>query len=259
MSRNKWTWVGSKRIGTSHIKSGTGCDDFGACVEVRGPVDGAMIAVVSDGAGSAKYSSIGSRIVARVCTTNAARHLLSGKPLLDISSEVVKDWLDEVRDRISLTAQSRGAARRDFASTVVGAVAGDASAVFFHVGDGAAVYRQTAKDGWVVASWPAQGQFASTTYFVTDDPEPRCRVTAVGHRISDFSIFTDGLERLVLDFAKKEAFSPFFERMIAPLSKQEPGRNRDLSRQLDVFLDSKAVGEKTDDDKTLILASRSGV
>lgn len=259
MNQKKWTWAGSKRIGTSHVRSGVGCDDFGACVEVMGPADDALIAVVSDGAGSAKYSSIGARIVSRVCTANAAQHLRSGKPLLDISTDVIKDWLDEVRDRISSIAQSRGAVRRDFASTVVGAVVGEASAVFFHVGDGAAVYRQTKKDEWVVASWPAQGQFASTTYFVTDDPEPCCRLTALDHRVSDFSIFTDGLERLVLDFTKQEAFSPFFERMIAPLSGRDPGRSRYLSRQLDAFLDGKAVCEKTDDDKTLLLASRSGV
>jgi hypothetical protein len=188
----------------------------------------------------------------------AARYILGGQPLLDISAEVVKEWLDEVRDRISLAADSRGATPRDFASTVVGAIVGGESAIFFHVGDGAAVYRRTDEDPRVVAKWPPQGQFASTTYFVTDDPEPTCRVTALDYSIDDFSIFTDGLERLVLDFTKHEAFSPFFTRMIAPLSGKSSGRSRDLSRQLDGFLDGKAVCEKTDDDKTLILARRTG-
>jgi Protein phosphatase 2C len=258
VTKKDWIWAGSKRIGTSHIRSGTGCDDFGACVEVVGPSDRALIVVVSDGAGSAKYSSIGSRIVSRVCVANASRHIADGKPIIDISLEVVKDWLDEVRDRISLIADPRGATRRDFAATAVGAIVGERTAVFFHVGDGAAAFRAIDQDEWIIASWPAQGQFASTTYFVTDDPEPVCRVTAIDYTVGHLALFTDGIERLVLDFAKHEAFSPFFKKMMTPLVGKAPGRNRDLSRQLNQFLDGKSVCEKTDDDKTLILASRAG-
>jgi hypothetical protein len=42
-----------------------------------------------------------------------------------------------------------------------------------HVGDGACAVRLNNARSWLVPSWPAQGEYASTTYFVTDDPKPR--------------------------------------------------------------------------------------
>jgi hypothetical protein len=66
MIRQRWIWVGAKSTGTSHLRVGLGCDDFGACVEVGGKTDTVLVIVASDGAGSARHSSIGSRI-ASVC------------------------------------------------------------------------------------------------------------------------------------------------------------------------------------------------
>ena len=70
------------------------------------------------------------------------------------------------------------------------------------------------------------------------------------------ALFSDGIERLVLDFSSHQAFSPFFDRMFESLKFSAIGRNRVLSRDLRRFLDGPSVGERTDDDKTLILAKR---
>jgi protein phosphatase 2C-like protein len=110
---------------------------------------------------------------------------------------------------------------------------------------------------WQVPSWPVQGEYASTTNFVTDDPEPITNVSYVGGDIAGVALFSDGLERLALDFATKRAFTPFFNSMFKSLPDEASGRYRQLSRDLRTFLDGPPVTQRTDDDKTLIMARRA--
>jgi hypothetical protein len=44
--------------------------------------------------------------------------------------------------------------------------------------------------------------------------------------------------------------------MFAPLANLEAGRNRALSKSLRSFLDSQQVVQRTDDDKSLVMARR---
>jgi Protein phosphatase 2C len=242
----------------SHIRAGKGCDDFGACFEVAGNHDSILIAVVSDGAGSACHSAKGSWITSRVFAETASRFIKSGQQLTDLSFDLARGWLDDIRDRIIVAARKQGASPRDFAATLVGSLVAAEHAIFIHVGDGGFVFRSTKSEapGWSVASWPQQGEYASTTFFVTDDPEPNCRFLVVEESVDELAVFSDGIEHLVLDFTAHTAFAPFFDKMFVPLSGTDTGRDRVLSRKLRQFLDGPSVCAKTDDDKTLILAKR---
>src|SRR5258705_11562476 len=179
MNRRRWIWVGAKSTGTSHLKVGLGCDDFGSCVEVSSKIDNVLVIVASDGAGSARHSAIGSRITSRVFLKNAVHFVRNGSHLRELSGELIREWIDEIRDRIASAAANRGARPRDFAATLVGAVISNETSLFCHIGDGAAVYRTAEEENWVVASWPAQGEYAGTTNFVTEDPEPKSRLVIV--------------------------------------------------------------------------------
>jgi hypothetical protein len=191
-----------------------------------------------------------------VFVRNATQFVGSGSHLRELSPEIMGEWLDEIRDRIAFEAEKRSAKPRDFAATIVGALIGGDNSVFYHIGDGAAVYRAASEADWIVASWPAQGEYASTTNFVTDDPEPKSRIVVVDDEIAEVAVLTDGLERLVLNFANHTAHAPFFNKMLMPMAGTVGGRNRKLSSNLLSFLDSPTVCDKTDDDKTLIFAKR---
>ncbi len=256
MSGYRWTWAAARSTGTSHIRSGKQCDDYGACLELSTLPGSALIAVAADGAGSARHSSNGSRIATRSFVESAAGHLRQGKSLAEITPDIVGDWLDGMRDRIASTAKRLGATPRDFASTLVGTVIGTDTAVIVHVGDGACVYRSRGDPAWKVATWPAQGEYAATTFFVTDDPQPSINFATIPEPIQQLAVFSDGIERLALDFAAKTAYAPFFDKMFAPLSGSTPGRDRRMSRALQAFLDGPTVCGRTDDDKTVILARR---
>ena len=134
-------------------------------------------------------------------------------------------------------------------------VASDEGVVVAHVGDGAVVAR--GQDGnWRALSWPENGEYASTTYFVTDDPAPRLRIARLAPEFDAYAAFSDGIEDLALDHTAAMPHQPFFRSMIAPLDGNEAfGKDPSLSSALAKFLDSDRVCARTDDDKSLILAS----
>jgi Protein phosphatase 2C len=254
VKEDRWSWIGACSIGTSHVASGTGCDDAAACVEISTLNGPTLIAVVSDGAGSASLSKIGSHIVARGFCRLALRFAREGGRPKDIDKEVACVWLDDLRDRIEQASLREKSPRRSFAATLVGCMIQKDGIAIAHVGDGACVIRLREELDWRVPSWPVQGEYASTTNFVTDDPEPTTNVVYIGGEVAEVALFTDGLERLALNFTEKKAFPPFFASMFQALSPQSTGRNKWLSQELRTFLNSAAVTQRTDDDKTLIMA-----
>lgn len=251
-----WSWVGACSTGTSHLRTGAGCDDAAACLEIQArDGDPALIAVVSDGAGSAKLSRLGSHIVTSAFCRSVKTFLLNGGQAGLIDDNVAAEWLDDIRDRVDQRAHLLYESPKAFAATLVGVVVQRHAASIIHVGDGACALRLRGEAEWRVPSWPAQGEYASTTYFVTDDPYPRVAVSTVAGAVEEIALFTDGLERLALDFAMGAAFQRFFETMFPALRKVESsGRQRILSRELRSFLDGALVNDRTDDDKSLIMA-----
>ena len=257
MKCNEWVWIGACSVGTSHIKSGTECQDRASCIVFKGHDGYTLIAVVSDGAGSSKYSSIGSHLVVKGFAMSAAAYLRAGATVEGVTKDIIRSWIDEIRDKIGLAAQDRNSEPREFAATMVAAIVSDRNAVVAHIGDGACVVRRRDQTEWEVPSWPAHGEYASSTYFITDDPEPSLQFTTIAEPISEIAIFSDGLERLALDFTAFRASEKFFDPMFAPISVERTGRNRALSKTLRTFLASPKITARTDDDKSLLLARRA--
>ncbi|MBB3978617.1 hypothetical protein GGQ64_003852 [Rhizobium azooxidifex] len=251
-----WRWAGARSKGTSHERTGSPCQDYGCANEVDSPVGPVFIGVVSDGAGSAAHADVGSKI-ASTTLVRMARAFLRHLPRSSVQEETAWEWLDAVRDRINFEAERVGIRPRDFAATIVAILADDSGATIIHVGDGAVAINAVGSDEWTVPSWPYQGEYASTTSFVTDDPQPRLDFVVVDAPVAALAIFSDGIERMVLDFANRTPHAPFFNRMLKPITAlTNPGRDIELSKALQSYLSSPAVCERTDDDKTLILGAR---
>jgi hypothetical protein len=74
--------------------------------------------------------------------------------------------------------------------------------------------------------------------------------------ISALVAFTDGLERLALDFCATQAHAPFFQGIVGPVTASgTTGRDHKLCAALGRYLESDAVNARTDDDKTLLVAT----
>ncbi|UAJ10630.1 PP2C family serine/threonine-protein phosphatase [Polymorphobacter megasporae] len=248
-----WTWAAASRRGTSHVRAGTRRQDsFGCRVSRQGST---LIVVVSDGAGSASHGGQGALLVVRTLLTEVARHFDSEGTMPD--DDAVWAWFDLIRDRISLAAVRRTLDMRDFAATAILYVGTADATLTAHVGDGAAVTRDEVHGAWSAASWPEQGEYASTTFFVTDQPAIRLRISRTEARPSAVAVFSDGIERIALDLGRAIAHQPFFVGIVGPVDRSAiAGNDTALSAALGRYLDSSAVNERTDDDKTLVLAVR---
>jgi hypothetical protein len=164
-------------------------------------------------------------------------------------------WVEAVRERIDRAASSRRLHRRDFSCTLLAAVVDPASAFFFQIGDGAIVYRGKG-EAYLPALWPQSGEYANCTWFVTDDDAGKRLEWATARGVHELAVLSDGLQALALSLASREAHAPFFEPMFAAVRRVRPGRSERLQRGLQDFLDSAPVNRRTDDDKTLVLATR---
>jgi hypothetical protein len=249
-----WCYALASVTGSSHIRAGTRLQDAKQGFVVTAPQgDSRFVAIVSDGAGSAEFGGQGASIVCRTMTVQARDYLRTHADLPD--NDVIRSWLDIARDRICLAAARRNTTPREFAATMILLVASAGEIVTAHIGDGAIVARERDSFAWSVLSAPHNGEYASTTYFVTDDPHPVLRISRLENIFSSLAAFSDGIESLVLDSVSGTASPAFFTPMARPLDASLVlGKDLALSKSLASFLAGDRLNERTDDDKTLIIA-----
>jgi hypothetical protein len=208
-----------------------------------------VIAACSDGAGSAELSHLGSRRAVDRFLKEAVRSLGDVAP----EREAIEAWVDAARATVLEEASAQGVQPRQLACTLLGAVAGDAWTAYVQIGDGVIVF--DGETGYELAFWPANGEYANTTRFLTDeDYRAHLRIEIVPWQVDEIALLTDGLQMLALDFAQARVHGPFF----APLFRTvRSGPDEETLRaSLLEFMDSRRVNDRTDDDKTLLLATR---
>lgn len=251
-----WRVAAASAVGTSHIKSGLPCQDSHECrICADASGEPVLVAVVADGAGSARRADEGAQL-ACVALANLAEVYLRNALVADIDEERARSWVDKVRRHIEEHAAREGEAPRDYAATLVAAVVGEEGAVFLQLGDGGIVVSDD-EGSWCWVHWPQHGEYANTTCFVTEQKaSERVMIDLVPRPVFDVALFSDGLERLVLHLATQSAHAPFFDQMFPLVRAKGPGVDPELGRSLGRYLASGPICERTDDDKTLILATR---
>lgn len=256
MGRNLgWKIIGARSAGSSHLVNDEPCQDFylvGTLLDATGIE--VFYAFVSDGAGSAVMGKEGSRLAC-----NAAIEYLESVDYKSFEEKNVYELVDYVNDAIAKLAISEKLEIRDFACTLLGVIVTDLCASYFQIGDGAIVVKENmTNSNYNVVFWPANGEYANMTYFVTDENlTANLMVKCVYQTPIALSIFTDGLQRLCLQYETLTVHEPFFKPMFAALAGCSLGEEiAQLNSKLISFLDSPKVNERTDDDKTLVLAIR---
>ena len=160
-------------------------------------------------------------------------------------------------DAVIAEATQAGLDPKTYASTLLAIAITAEGGAALQIGDGVIVVNDG--DGaWRWVCWPQHGEYINTTHFLTsDDATDRLEVVALDRGVSDIALTTDGLEPLVLHYASKTVHVPFFDAMFRPLTSTEsqPAVDR-LSTALEAFLASDKVASRTDDDVSLLLATR---
>ena len=243
-----WVALGECVTGTAHRGRGTPCQDAFR-FRTLSPAGEWLAVAVADGAGSASHAEAGATLA---CDEFARRVGLVDPACLSTRNAIVELFAG-VRDALVAEAARLGVPPRELACTALLAVVGPESAALAQVGDGAIVLRDGA--GCRVVFWPEPAGYANATDFLTDDGfADALRFEAMAGEVTEIAVLTDGLQRLSLDFSTRSPhgtfFGPLFDTLRAaadPEALVEPFR---------AFLDSPRVNERTDDDKTLVVAVR---
>jgi hypothetical protein len=186
-----------------------------------------------------------------------------GTALLQRSDEWVEAdiyaMLEDIYDGLATEAANRDVPIDEFSCTLLGCIITPYRSAFFQVGDGAIV-RNDGTDFFTPVWWPYNGEYQNTTTFLTDDRTlNNVNIQITEEPTTEVAMFTDGLQMLALNTETQTAHQPFFTDLFRYLrmagDEEQAGV---LNRKLGEYLDSKNINDRTDDDKTLLLATRLG-
>ena len=262
MNETKWRVAHASAIGLAHINQETECQDRFSCQTIETKDGEVLIAVVADGAGSTTDGQIGAEIACQFFIEGISDFLHSQDASVgSLNQEFGKFWISYFQKKIAGIAEENEKNIRDFASTLVGVAIGQKQAAFFQIGDGGAVFSKSGEaNSYRFAITPEESEYVNVTDFLTDETAiEKLRFELIEERIEDLILFSDGIFAVAVDYQTNQPHEPFLMPMMAPLrngNRNSPDGNQDLSRKLESFLASPKINEKTDDDKTIILASR---
>jgi len=249
-----WRAIGSSVAGTSHTATGKPCEDAVRFSVVTHEGEETLICCASDGAGSAQHAAWASDFCTTTMTERLAAIVANGEQVTEADVYTV---CEEIYDHFKEEARTREVALNEFSCTLLGCCISERRSVFFQVGDGAIV-RNDGTGFYNAIWWPHNGEYLNSTTFLVDDSALKdLRIAIIDEQVEEVAIFTDGLQMLALSMETESAHQPFFNDLFRVLRMTA---NEDetaiLAKKLEEYLDSAGVNNRTDDDKTLFLATR---
>lgn len=169
VSLTNWAKASQSVVGYRHIENGLPCQD--ACtsqIAIR------PVAILCDGAGSAKLSHIGSNAL----TNGLMRLCATLEPLFSslLDTPVEPDQNEQTLLNNLLARHSKGITKdlatshqqpaKEFRSTLLIVIVGQYRSFWLQVGDGFMLTRDTSQNQWTVLTSPDKGEFANQTCFV---------------------------------------------------------------------------------------------
>ena len=252
METNPWRVAGVSVQGLNHTRKSVPCQDAHGWRLLPGNV---LAAVVSDGAGSAAMAEVGAQLSVRTALDHAAQKLAAGA--WPDTEKIWREWLMELlettRAAVFSEASQRQMPARELAATLICVLATPAWTVAAQVGDGAVVAGDT-PGHWRALTRPESAEYLNeTTFLVSPGALDRAQIKLECLRITHLAMFCDGLQMLALKMPQGEPHLPFFQPLMRLLDQPT---GSPAEEQLSAFLRSPRVGARTDDDLTLVLASR---
>ena len=249
-AENGWRVFGASVVGKSHLDKGLPCQDAHAHVSAGE----SLVAVVCDGAGSARHSELGAQFVATTLAQALARRLEQGASIEQLHDGMLLSSMAQVRGALEEMADNHGAVLDDYATTVVGVVMGPSVGVFFHLGDGVGVAQLG--DGGELISPPANGEYANETYFISGERwRDQLRLLPIPRGVRGLVLMSDGCMPFAMSKNNASLYAPFMGAVQNYLSCMD-----------DITLGEEALAHTladprthqiTGDDKTLLLALRA--
>lgn len=215
----------------------------------------ALVAVLADGAGSARLGAQGAHLAVKTLSKAVKRQLRlkyqrrsAQQPAQLLDEATLEHLFRDVRKALWQLAAAKKQPQREVATTLMLAIVTPWASAFAQIGDGAMVAMW--QEEYRHVFWPDQGEYVNTTTFVSDR---KWHLHCAWHAPVDrLALFSDGLQMLALDYAKHAAHQPFFAGLFRELVDRDVTT---LAAPFRAFLTSDAVRQRTDDDVSLVLAA----
>lgn len=248
-----WKAIGCSAAGTSHTEVGKPCEDAVTytIVATGNPV---LIGCVCDGAGSAAFGGY----AATFCANYILKSLTElARMDAEFGEEAIFSMLEQIYYALAREAELQDVALNEYSCTVLACFVTGERALFFQIGDGAIVRGDSS--GYYVPVWmPQNGEYQNSTSFLIDDKRfSNLKISIIEEQFNEVALFTDGLQLLALNMEAENVHQPFFSPLFKYLRLASDGdKIAVLQRKLAEYLDSSQINDRTDDDKTLFLATR---
>jgi hypothetical protein len=247
-----WQVVAASVTGTSHSKRSQPCQDA-HCWRLL--PNGVLAAAVADGAGSAALAEVGAQIAVQAAVETICRQQ-EMLPQNDGEWQVLlTSALQAARAAVEAEAAAREVASRDLACTLIAVVAAPELIAAAQIGDGAAVAGDSAGNAIALTVPPCGEYINETVFLISPNALETAQFQVHREKLSHLALFSDGLQMLALKIPEGTPHGPFFAPLFQFASSITD--EEDAKQQLESFLRSPRVSERTDDDLTLLLASLS--
>ncbi|MCC5610134.1 protein phosphatase 2C domain-containing protein [Nostoc sp. CHAB 5834] len=248
-----WKAVCHYSTGVSHQKQDLSCQDYGE-YRLFGEV---VIGAVADGAGSTKYSHLGSQIAVKEILGYLEKFeqefsCCSLQSITESARKIFAEGTQQIISVLSNAAISNNCSINEFACTMIAFVATSEWIAAMQIGDGFLVVRLDDELSYQLIFHPDKGEFVNETSFITSkNVLAAMQVKAIAGTQKFICASTDGLENVCINLRNWLPFKPFFQPLETYL---EQTHNPEQDKQyLIQFLESERLKSRTDDDKTLLL------
>ena len=246
----RWQAAAASARGTSHEKTGQPCQDAHRWETLPGAF---LVAAVADGAGSASLGDMGAEVAARTAVDSVLRR----EPVLPEDDDewrlLLAEALKAAQEAVYEEAIAHEVTERDLATTLILVVAAPEFIAAAQVGDGAVVAADVEGNISGITA-PQTGEYINqTTFLISPDALDIAQIIIRRLPVAHVAVLSDGLQMLALKMPQGLPHAPFF----SPLFRfaAEVDDEAAAAEQLDLFLRSQRVRDRTDDDLTLLLAA----
>lgn len=275
-SENKWLTIAASQIGLSHLKSNPPipCQDNFFFKSMKYDW---QLAIVCDGAGSSKYSHIGSELIAKELLPQIFDKYLQTKEWYtfqktpsanewrDLAIRALKECHVEFAKKIENEFENKTV--REYACTVILILYNSTTALSLNVGDGRGGYLNKAGDFKPLFT-PYKGEESNSTVFITspiwDTPDIFIQTNITNEPLLSVFILSDGMEKISFNCSLMQEgkwsdpntpFKKFFYPILTQMYNTPIGKEKDLQTMWENFLKSghKDI-ENESDDKTMIVS-----
>lgn len=245
-----WKGAAVSVAGTAHLRRGIGCSDSSAFFQIGGEIS---VLVVADGAGSAENSAAASTWAVEAVSEYLTANISPTYILSTDWQKVLGDSVIATRRALEEKSANNGWTLRSCSTTLAVVVATADMVAAVSVGDSIIVIRDSDQT-WSTLSLPENGEYVNEAYFVTSrDYISHIRYSHFTGQVSAIAAFSDGLNVITLTNAD-EVRTTFIEPVY--LFAMQAATPNECQSAFVALLRSEKICERTDDDKTLVLAWR---